>query len=202
MSRTHVAVLLAFSTLLLPVSICRGQATPADANASSSSSPVSVTERNVPHCQAVAAPGGSRIKKRDQRDCAAGETIVVRTEQELSFLLEVPQDDAPQCAATMQSEYDQRNTVARVTGTLSVANCPANSAATYYVVARIKDESGEIKAIEFPETRQHGDGGDAPFTAEYPIGENVELVNVRIRDLKCTCAAAPEAAPAETATPN
>jgi hypothetical protein len=28
------------------------------------------------------------------------------------------------------------------------------------------------------------------FTADYPIGENVELVSARVRGLSCTCATA------------
>ena len=84
-----------------------------------------------------------------------------------------------------------------------VTNCPGGSAGTFDVVARVKDDSGEIKPIEFAESWQREDTEDSPFAGEYPIGENVELVNVRIRNLKCTCAEAPAAAPpAETAAPN
>ena len=39
------------------------------------------------------------------------------------------------------------------------------------------------------------DAGDAPFAGEYPIGDDVELVNVRIHNLKCTCAGLPALTP-------
>ena len=41
----------------------------------------------------------------------------------------------------------------------------------------------------------------SPFTGDYPIGDNVELMNVRIRNLKCTCAEVPAAAPAAVTPP-
>ncbi|HSC15021.1 MAG TPA: hypothetical protein VLI71_07880 [Gammaproteobacteria bacterium] len=128
--------------------------------------------------------------------------MTVRTEQELKVSLEAPQLDAPQCEASTLTEYSQRNTVARVTATVSTANYPAGSTGTFDVVARIKDESGEIKPLEFAQSWQHDDGGSTSLTNDYPIGENVDLVNVRIRNLKCTCAGATEAPPAETPAPN
>src|SRR5688572_5728250 len=108
----------------------------------------------------------------------------------------VSQPSGPQCEATTLTEYFQRNTVARVSGTISLASCPAGTAGSYNVVARVRDDSGEIKPIEFSETWQRADAGDVIFNSDYPIGESVELVNVRVRDLKCTCAA-----PVPAATP-
>jgi hypothetical protein len=107
-----------------------------------------------------------------------------------------------QCEATTRTEYQQRNNVARVTGTVSVTSCPAGSVGTFDVVARVRDDSGEIKPIEFVEKWQRDDKGDSPFNGDYPIGDNVELINVRVRNLKCTCAEAPEAAPAAATPPN
>jgi hypothetical protein len=203
MSRIHVTALLAFSTLALPVSIAWGQTTQAVSSVSPTSSQGSATERNVTQC--AAAPGGSRMRsRRNSSECetaAAPAGAAVRTEQQLNVSLEVPQADALQCEATTLTEYSQRNNIARVTGNVSIANCPAGSAGTFDVVARVRDESGEIKPIEFAEKWQRDDAGDAPFTGDYPIGENVELMSVRIRNLKCTCAEAPEAAPV-AAQPN
>ncbi len=53
-------------------------------------------------------------------------------------------------------EYFQRNTNARVASTISSASCPAASG-TFTIVLRIKDESGEIKPVEFNETWQRAD---------------------------------------------
>jgi hypothetical protein len=137
-------------------------------------------------------------RRRNPAGCAAAETVI-RTEQELKVSLEVPQPDAVQCEATTLTEYSQRNNVARVSGSVSIANCPAGSTGTFNVVARVRDDSGEIKPVEFIETWQRDDAGDVAFNNDYPIGENVELMNVRVRELKCTCAAAPEGAASATA---
>ena len=201
MSRIRVTV-LALSTLALPVSIACAQQIFSSAGTAPTSNQGSATGKNVPQCQAP--PGGSRVRKRDQGDCeAVGEATTAQAEQQINVKLDVPQPEALQCEATTLTEYQQRNNVARVTGSVSVTNCPAGSAGTFDVVARVKDDSGEIKPIEFAESWQREDTEDSPFAGEYPIGENVELVNVRIRNLKCTCAEAPAAAPpAETAAPN
>ena len=196
MSRIRVTV-LALSTLALPVSIAYAQQIFSGAGTAPTSNQGSATGRNVPQCQG--APGGSRMRNRDKGDCEALEPTTVRTEQELKVSLEVPAPEVLQCEATTLTEYQQRNNVARVTGSVSVTNCPGGSSGTFDVVARVKDESGEIKPIEFPEKWQREDAGDAPFTGDYPIGDNVDLVNVRVRNLKCTCADAPEAATAGAA---
>lgn len=203
MSRIHVTALLAVSTLLLPVSVAYGQQIFSGGSTSSTASQGSATGKNVPQCQA--APGGSRMRNRNSAECdavAAAEATTVKTEQQLNVTLEVPAPEALQCEATTETQYQQRNTVARVTGRVNISNCPAGSSGTFDVVARVRDESGEVKPVEFAEKWQRDDAGDAQFTSDYPIGENVDLVNVRVRNLKCTCAEAPEAAPAGAAPPN
>ena len=96
----------------------------------------------------------------------------------------------PQCEATTLTEYQQRNNVARVTGTVSIASCPAGTTGSFTLVARVRDDNGETRPIEFNETWQRNDAEDHAFNTEYPIGDNVELMSVRVRNLKCTCAAA------------
>jgi len=98
------------------------------------------------------------------------------------------QPSAPQCEATTLTEYFQRNDVARVSGKISIAACPAGTTGEYSVVARVRDEAGEIKPLEFSEAWQRDDASDVAFNKDYPIGDSVELVSVRVRGLKCTCA--------------
>jgi hypothetical protein len=43
------------------------------------------------------------------------------------------------------------------------------------------------------ETWQRDDDKDVSFSADYPIGENVDLVSARVRGLSCTCADPPAA---------
>jgi len=202
MTRIRITALLALSTLsIASISIADAQQIFGGGGTAPTSNQGSATGENVPQCQA--APGGSRMRKRDQGDCAAvGEAATVRTEQQIKVSLDVPQPEVLQCEATAQTQYEQRNNVARVKGSVSIANCPAGSAGTFDVVARVKDESGEIKPIEFAEKWQRDEAGDSPFTSDYPIGDNVDLVTVRIRNLKCTCAEVPAVAPAGAAPPN
>jgi hypothetical protein len=111
-------------------------------------------------------------------------------EPALAVVLEEPPAQAagPQCEATTLTEYQQRNNVARVTGTVSISRCPAGTTGKFTLVARVRDDSGEIKPIEFDETWQRDDAQDHTFNSDYPIGDNVELMSVRVRGLSCTCA--------------
>ncbi len=124
-----------------------------------------------------------------------GETTV-RIEQELKIELETPQITSAQCEATANSQYQQRNTMARLISELAIADCKAASG-TFTVAVRVRDDSGETKPpVEYTETYQRSDDQPITFTKDYPIGENVELVSVRVRNLRCTCADAPAAAAA------
>jgi hypothetical protein len=94
----------------------------------------------------------------------------------------------PRCEASTLTEFQQRNNLARVSGTVSISMCPAGTTGAFTLVARIRDDAGEIRPIEFNETWQRADDADYVFNADYPIGDNVELVSVRVRGLTCTCA--------------
>jgi len=128
------------------------------------------------------------------------EPTTVRVEQELKIELKAPALPSAQCEAVAENQYQQRNTIARFTSTIAVADCTAASG-TFTVAVRVRDESGETKPpLEFSETYQRSDAQDVKFTKDYPIGENVELLSVRVRNLRCTCADAAEQ-PDPPATP-
>jgi hypothetical protein len=99
-----------------------------------------------------------------------------------------PQPAAPQCEASTLTEYSQRGNVAQITGTVGISNCPAGTTGGFTVVARVRNDAGEVAAIEFNETWERADGQDHVFDTEYPIGDNVFLQSVRVRNLTCTCA--------------
>ena len=123
-------------------------------------------------------------------NCEAQDTATtVRTEQTLKISLDPPpQLSAPQCAASATTNYYQSNTTARVDGTINIKNCTTGSSGTYTTVVRVRDEKSEINSLEFSDKWQRSDGAqDVKFAADYPIGQNVDLVSVRVRDLKCTC---------------
>jgi hypothetical protein len=97
----------------------------------------------------------------------------------------------PQCEASTYTEYEQVGNVARVTGTVSISACPAGTAGKFALVARVRDEAGASTPIEFAEMWQSPDAQDYIFFADYPIGDNVFLESVRVRNLTCTCVDAP-----------
>jgi hypothetical protein len=94
----------------------------------------------------------------------------------------------PQCEATTLTEFEQRNNVARVSGTVSISSCPAGTTGSFTLVAQVRDDAGAITPIEFNETWQRADAQDHIFESQYPIGEDVFLQSVRVRNLECTCA--------------
>jgi hypothetical protein len=125
----------------------------------------------------------------DEYNRARGQTTGAPLDGDLTVVIEAP-TQGPQCEASTLTEYQQRNNAARVTGTVSLSMCPAGTTGSFTLVARVRDDAGEIKPIEFNETWTRADAGDHTFNTDYPIGDNVELMSVRVRNLKCTCAAA------------
>jgi hypothetical protein len=139
------------------------------------------TSEDIYHCQA--APGGSRVRE----NCEV-ETETVRVEQEitLSFKLNPP-PTALQCSASTTTASQQRDTIARVNSTLEIRDCTLASGA-FTVALLVKEENGQDKPLVFSETWQRSDDENVQFTADYPIGENTELLDVRLQGLTCTCA--------------
>jgi len=72
-------------------------------------------------------------------------------------------------------------------GKVSISACPAGTTGKFALVARVRDEAGAITPIEFSEMWQSADAEDYIFYADYPIGDNVFLMGVRVRNLTCTC---------------
>ena len=99
-----------------------------------------------------------------------------------------PQADWPHCEASTLTEYSQRNDTALVSGTVSISNCSAGTTGGFTLVARVRNDAGDVTPIEFKQTWERHDAEDHKFQAEYPIGENVFLQSVRAH-LTCTCAA-------------
>lgn len=65
--------------------------------------------------------------------------------------------------------------------------CPAGTTGHFTLVANVRDDAGETRPIGFSETWQRADTQDHSFGADYPIGQNVTLTSVRVRNLRCTC---------------
>jgi hypothetical protein len=133
-----------------------------------------------------------RVKCAAERvPCKDGSKTKVVVEQDVSVTLEIKQNPTAACAATADFEYQQRDTVAHVTGAIDNAQCAA-SGGDYVMALTIRDASGEVTTLEFPQEWARTDAQPVKFTHDLPIGKNVELQNVRARRLRCTCAEPPE----------
>jgi hypothetical protein len=119
-----------------------------------------------------------------------GQTARVVTEREVSVLVKIAPKATKNCQATMNTSSEQRDTIARVEGTIETADCAACSG-DYTIVVRVRDESGETKTLEFLGSWQRADDQPVKFKTDYPIGENVDLLGVRSKGLHCVCADAP-----------
>jgi hypothetical protein len=115
----------------------------------------------------------------------AQESSTARVEKEITITAELPAP-RPACGVDISVQYFQANTVAKVESTVAVEGCPV-AAVEYTIVARIRDESLEVKTLEFNETFRPGDAQTFTREVGYPIGENVELLSVRARGMRCTC---------------
>lgn len=95
------------------------------------------------------------------------------------------------CAAAIKLDYQQRNTVARVNGTLENPTCAASSG-SYDIVVTLRDAAGEAQTLTFSEPWQRSDAADISFTHDYPIGDNTDLRRVTARGVTCSCTQAAE----------
>ena len=120
----------------------------------------------------------------------AGTQAPAPGQAQITTVITVPATASPQCLASVTTGYFQANTLAKVEGTIKVEGCTV-ATGQYTLAARIRDESGETKTLEFAETFSRDAAGDLAFKGEYPIGDNVELVSVRTRGVRCECADQP-----------
>jgi hypothetical protein len=185
MIRIYLPVMLALSAFAVPTSTPFAQTAEGRAR-----------EGDIGACAAL--PGGSRIRS---NSCADEAPETVRTEHEVKVRVELPDPRGPQCEASALTEYIQLDTIARIEGSISIANCPVGSAGDFTILLRVRDQNGEMKSIELDQTWQRDDTEDHKFNADHVIGENVELMSVRLRSLDCTCAATTTATATATAAP-
>lgn len=140
--------------------------------------------------RAQASNAGCRPSASRVRESCEPTKVVLETETEVSFALELPPPKSAQCAAMVEIEYTQRDTSVSVEGTISHEDCAA-SHGEHRLTVTVRDQSLELKTLEFVESWQRQNGEPVEFKVSYPIGENVDLVRVRARQLRCTCADVP-----------
>jgi hypothetical protein len=126
---------------------------------------------------------------RARPSCDPRKSVVARTENEVTFSIELPQLKPVQCASSIEIAYTQADTVVNVDGTIENHDCAASSG-DYKVVVSVRDERLDVKRLEFLGSWERQDDQPVKFTSSYPIGENVEVTRVRTVSSHCTCAEA------------
>lgn len=132
-------------------------------------------------CQSLS--GASRTRQA----CGEAEQSVLRLEREVTIVQELAAPNNLQCETRIAVEYFHRDTIARVSGVIENETCAASSG-QYEVEVRVREENGEMRTLQFDESWQRDDDQPVEFSADYPIGENVELIRLSTSGLKCICA--------------
>jgi hypothetical protein len=144
--------------------------------------------------QGAATTEGSCTPRASRAAAPCEQTTTVVLETETTFSLELPAPRTLQCAATMEIEYTQRDTLASVAGTIDHEDCAASSG-EHRLTVTVRGENGELTRLEFVQPWQRDDDRPVTFEADYTIPANSELLSVRPRQLRCTCADASDVAP-------
>ncbi len=141
-----------------------------------------------------AQPPSSRVTVNKERvkcelgrgPCVEGSNTQVVVEQDVTVKLEIKQKPTGACEATINFDYQQRDTFAHVAGAIENAQCAA-SGGDYVLAVAVRDAKGEVTTLEFPQQWARSDADPVKFTHDLPIGPNVDLQNIRLRRLRCTC---------------
>ena len=107
-------------------------------------------------------------------------------EEKYTLKITMNPPESHRCQAQLQISYLQQNNVASVESTLNNEDCGASSG-SYTVSVRIRDENDELDNIEYEETWQRDDNQPILMKKEYFAGENVDIVRVNTKRLRCTC---------------
>ena len=91
------------------------------------------------------------------------------------------------CQATAAVDYFQRGVEAQVDTSINTEDCDA-AKGNYVVKLTIRtDKDKEAQVLNFEESWERTDDAPVESMRRYPIGNDVDLVRVKIRKLSCTC---------------
>ena len=100
--------------------------------------------------------------------------------------LEGPKPDRHSCQASISISYLQFDTRARVDSVIENGDCAA-SGGEYVVRLRVRDDNGETRTIEYPETWARDDAAPVEAQTFYDIGPDVDLRRASTAKLTCAC---------------
>ncbi len=90
------------------------------------------------------------------------------------------------CKAELEIEYYQKGSSAHVESTLTNDDCGASSG-SYVIQVRYRGADRQTRSKEFAELWERTDTAPVLVEKDYYIADDVDIVRVRSRKLKCTC---------------
>lgn len=90
------------------------------------------------------------------------------------------------CEATLEVMYYQKGPSVHVETELKNEYCDASSG-SYELQVRFRDSNGQIQRKSFEETWERDDAEPVLRTREYVVAENIDVLKVQPRKLRCTC---------------
>lgn len=121
----------------------------------------------------------------------AGETEANSVEFSKTFEMKVEQTTT-QCASTASVDYFQRGAEAELEATIDNHDCAASSGEFVVEVTIRADGADDSEKLKFPETWSRDDDTPVVVNRRYPIGDDTDLLRVKVRKMRCTCAVAAE----------
>ena len=124
----------------------------------------------------------------------------INNEAEIRLTVEAKHEYATDiCTAAMEMEYYQKGASVHVETSLDHDQCAASSG-SYTLAIRYRDADGNLQNTEVEETWERADAAPVEQAKDYFVAEDVDILRVRTRKLRCKCAADPEAVATPTAT--
>ena len=103
-----------------------------------------------------------------------------------TFEMKVEQHST-ECGANAALEYSQHGGEVEVEATIENYDCAA-SFGEFTIEATVRvDGKKDPDKLSFPETWSRDDENPVVITKRYPIGDNVDLMRVKVRKLRCEC---------------
>ncbi len=97
------------------------------------------------------------------------------------------------CEARLEIEYYQAGDSVHVETELNNDQCAASSG-SYTLQVRYRGDDGEVQTVEFDELWERSDAEPVKLIKDYFVAENVDIMRVRSRRLRCECASVPDEA--------
>ena len=111
----------------------------------------------------------------------------INNEAEIRHKIELAPPEADNaCKAVLELEYYQKGHEVRVNSELTNPDCSASSG-TYSIEVRLRDDDGNTSSKSFDEVWARNDAEPIILSRDYLVGDNVDVLRVRPRKLRCEC---------------